>query len=71
MHPLLSNNETNPGREFARLCVIPELGGMYCLRAHFPGHRFAPHVHDNYVIALIGRGERPRANIQDPLQAKP
>ncbi|MDE2254655.1 MAG: AraC family transcriptional regulator [Betaproteobacteria bacterium] len=56
MQPLLSNTETNPGREYARLCVIPELAGMECLSAHFWGHRFAPHVHDSYVIALIERG---------------
>ena len=56
MQFVLPNTEADPGREYAHLRVIPELAGMECLTAHFWGHRFAPHVHDSYVIALIERG---------------
>ena len=56
MQSLLPNTEINPVREYAHLRVISELAGMECLSAHFWGHRFAPHVHDSYVIALIERG---------------
>ena len=56
MPSLLPNTEADPGREYAHLRVIPELAGMECMTAHFWGHRFAPHVHDSYVIALIEQG---------------
>ncbi|CAD5108691.1 AraC family transcriptional regulator [Zestomonas carbonaria] len=46
-----------PGaREYARFHAADDLGGLELLSARFIEHRFAPHVHDGYVIALVEEG---------------
>ncbi len=45
-------------REQARFTFAQDLAGMEMLTASYRAHRFAPHVHDTYVIALIERGAK-------------
>jgi AraC-like DNA-binding protein len=59
---------TDPTREQTRFAFAPDLAGMEMLTANYWAHRFAPHVHDTYVIALIERGaEQFRCNGVDCL----
>ena len=46
----------DPTREYARIGAAPGLDGMELLVAHYWSHRFAPHAHDGYVVALIEQG---------------
>ncbi|WP_277053263.1 AraC family transcriptional regulator [Zestomonas thermotolerans] len=43
-------------REYARFHAPADLGGLELLSARYIEHRFAPHVHDSYVIALVEAG---------------
>ncbi|SCC91337.1 Transcriptional regulator, AraC family [Thiomonas sp. X19] len=47
---------TDPTREQARFAFAPDFAGMEMLTASYWAHRFTPHVHDTYVIALIEQG---------------
>ncbi|MCY1291716.1 Arabinose operon regulatory protein [compost metagenome] len=43
-------------REYTRFSTAADLGGLELLSARFIDHRFAPHVHDGYVVALVEAG---------------
>ena len=43
-------------RECARFWQAGHLGGLELLSAHYIEHRFAPHVHDGYAIAVVEAG---------------
>lgn len=45
-----------PIRESARFSFAPDFAGMELLTARYFAHRFTPHVHDTYAIALIEHG---------------
>ena len=45
-----------PGAERARYWRADDLGGLELLRATYTSHRFAPHSHPGYVIAVIEAG---------------
>ncbi len=49
---------TDPTHEHAHFAFAQDLAGMEMLTASYWAHRFAPHVHDTYVIALIERGAK-------------
>ncbi|MDH1263487.1 AraC family transcriptional regulator [Pseudomonas sp. GD03944] len=57
-------------REQARFSTAEDLGGLELLSARFIEHRFAPHVHESYVIAVLEAGaERYRYRGEEHLAA--
>ena len=48
--------QDDPIRESARFSFAPDFAGMELLTARYFAHRFTPHVHDTYAIALIEHG---------------
>lgn len=48
--------QDDPTRESARFSFAPDFAGMELLTARYFAHRFTPHVHDTYAIALIEQG---------------
>ena len=48
--------QDDPTRESARFSFAPDFAGMELLTARYFAHRFTPHVHDTYAIAVIERG---------------
>lgn len=56
--------------ERARFSVAEDIGGLELLSARFIDHRFAPHVHDGYAIAVLEAGaERYRYRGEEHLAA--
>ena len=45
-----------PRAESAHMHIAPDFAGMELLTARYVHHRFTPHVHDTFVIALIEEG---------------
>jgi AraC-like DNA-binding protein len=54
--PFKNPRVSGSGGEFAQLRFAADFGDMELLTARYLDHRFAPHVHDSYVIALIEDG---------------
>jgi len=43
-------------KDSARFSIAHDLGGLECLSATYVEHRFAPHVHEEFVIGVIQAG---------------
>ncbi|NQD95291.1 AraC family transcriptional regulator [Pseudomonas sp. CrR25] len=57
-------------QERARFSTVESLGGLELLSARYIEHRFAPHVHDGYAIAVLEAGaERYRYRGEEHLAA--
>ncbi|MBN8745537.1 MAG: AraC family transcriptional regulator [Thiomonas arsenitoxydans] len=52
----MSSPAIAPQTESARMHIAPDFAGMELLTARYVHHRFAPHVHDTFVVALIEQG---------------
>lgn len=59
-----------PAKEQVRFSTAGDIGGLELLSARFIEHRFAPHVHDGYAIAVLEAGaERYRYRGEEHLAA--
>ena len=52
----MSSRAATPRAESARMHIAADFGGMELLTARYLDHRFTPHAHDTFVIALIEEG---------------